>query len=226
MYYYEIIEDFVLKYKISLDEKELKELRFEIIENCSHIIHKRYRTTKTPNQFDYEHIRNYHEKRVGTIEYNDFYSFPEDEYLVEYDYYEHPPLVALIDSLLKGDTSSIDKIKKSQEEKVDEEEILLKEQQRIIENLNNIEDKKIDKYLSELNDIHEKILKYQKEKQLNKKQISVNNYIEKVLNCIKYEEIGRFSLETILAVRRFLDNSQESTMTSELNKVLKLQRKN
>lgn len=224
MYYYKKKGKDIIKYQITLDEELLKKLRFEIIEKCSHIIHINNRVTDSmkPFEWDFEHIRNYKEKLIGRIEYNDFYSMPEDEYLVDYDYYEHPSLVTYIDDLLKGDTSSIEKIQKMIDETVDKEKILLEEQQAIIKSLNDINEKDKSKPIKLLNENQEKLLEYYKEKKLNKNQIPASKYKKKVLNCISMEEIEIIPYKAVLEVIKFLCEGNNKTMENDLNKVLKL----
>jgi len=103
--------DFYVKYSVEIDIDKINELRMKLIDDCSVVRHMCYKTTMPPNKYDTEHIRNYSEKMVRWIEYNDLYSMDEMEYLVEYDYYEEPELVRLIDSLLKKDASVINEIK-------------------------------------------------------------------------------------------------------------------
>lgn len=224
MYYFKRQNKDIIKYKVNLDEENLKKLRLEIIVNCSTITHKCYKTTNTPNWFDWEHIMNYKEKKVCQIEYNDFYSMPEDEYLVEYDYYEHPPLISFIDSLLKGNTNMIEKIRKMNIKNIDEEELILKEQQNIIKQLNDLGGKDISKQLELLKDNQKKLLEYKKQKELNKNQVSVNNYRKKVLNCINLEEVERIPLKIALQIQDFFMGSSDSTIERNLNKILELKK--
>lgn len=110
-YYYCQKKEFINKYQIDIDEKVLKELRKEIIEKCSKITHRNYKTTNEPNYLHDEHIRNYKSKELGMISFNDFFSPDQMEYLVDYDYYEFSILVTVIDDLLKGNTNVIDDLK-------------------------------------------------------------------------------------------------------------------
>ena len=222
MYYYKKQSREIIKYKVSLDEETLKKLRVEIILNCSIITHHHYKTTNTPNFFDWEHIQNYRETKVGIIEYNDFYSMPETEYLVDYNYYEHPLLVSYIDELLKGNTRMIGKIKTMNLQNIDEEELILKEQQKIIKKLNEIGTKDISEQLELLKENQKKLLEYKKQKELNKDQVSPNKYRNKVLNCINLEEIERISLKTVLEIQKFFTSGSELTIEDGLNKLLKL----
>lgn len=222
MYYYKKQNKEIIKYKVNLDEETLKKLRLEIILKCSTITHHHYKTTHTPNWFDWEHIQNYSEIKIGVIEYNDFYSMPETEYLVDYNYYEHPPLVDYIDKLLKCNTSMIGKIKTMSLQNVDEEELILKEQQELIKKLNELGTKDISEQLELLKENQKKLLEYKKQKELNKNQVSPNKYRNKVLNCINLEEIERISLKTVLEVQKFFMSGSHLTIEDSLNKVLKL----
>ena len=132
MYYYKTDNEYVIKYDVKIDEERLKLLRLEIIENCSHIIHKHYYTTDRSISYDYLRVRNYRERFHRTIEYNDFYSSDEDEYEIEYDYYEFDELVSYIDLLLCGDTSSIDLIINLKDKTINKDDILLEKQRKII----------------------------------------------------------------------------------------------
>jgi len=234
MYYFRKEEHFIVKYSVMIDEEKLKKLRWEIIDKCSLIIHKCYKTTHRPNEFDYAHIRNYKEKLVGVIEYNDFYSMPEDQYLVEYDYYEHSSLVSLIDKLLEGNINVIEenikiikKIKKLQELNIQthiqkEETELLKEQNEIINNLNNAEINDRTKYIELLNQSHKKLNDFQKKKELNKNQIPEIIYCSKVLECITLRKIGIIELTKVLQIQRFFFESTEKNCDIETNKMLKM----
>lgn len=225
MIYYKIENENIVKYEVTIDIESLKKLRSEIIYKCSRITHECYKTTKTPNYFDWEHILNYHEKKIGVIEYNDFYSSPEDEYLVEYDYYHHPNLVKWIEKLIDGKTYVIEKIENMNEQPIDEEAILLKEQQEIIKDLMNIDNQEINKKIEVLTASQEKILNYQRQKKINKNQVSINDYKNKVLACIQFEKIDRMPIKTILEVQKFLENSKEYTTEKELGRVLTLEKR-
>lgn len=222
MYYYKQEEDKIVKYEITLNKEVLKSLRWEIIEYCSLITHERYKTTKTPNQFDFEHIRNYKEKLIGVIEYNDFYSMPEDEYLVEYDYYKHPRLVSLIDDLLLGKIDVIDEIINPNIKEDDEEKLLLKEQSSIIKKLTNKKNKDISNEIELLKENQEKLIKYKEKCELNKNQISVVPYYKKVLNCIEFKEIDSINLSVVNEYQKFFRYGKSDSFDINTEKVLKL----
>lgn len=222
MYYYKKKGKDIVKYEIEIDIEKLNKLRFEIINNCSHIEHIKNSVTDRmkPDIFDYEHIRNYSEKYIGVIEYNDFYSMPEDAYEVEYDYYNHPQLVKYIDTLLKGDTNSIEQIKKVKDENLDKEQELLNEQQNIINELNDINNLDKSKQIRLLNKNQEKLLEYYKEQELNKNQVPSSKYKNKVLSCITLKEVEIIPYKTVLQVMRFLTCCSDKKMDINLNKVL------
>lgn len=227
MYYFKKEEHFIVKYSVMIDEEKLKKLRWEVIDKCSLIAHKCYKTTHRPNEFDYAHIRNYKEKKVGVIEYNDFYSMPEDQYLVEYDYYEHSPLVSLIDSLLEGNISVIEQIEKLQESNIQtqiqkEELELVKQQNEIINNLNSVGIDDRNKYIEMLNISQKKLNDFQKKKELNKNQIPEIIYCSKILECIKLTKIGIIELIKVLQLQRFFSESAEKNCDIETNKMLKM----
>lgn len=227
MYYFRKEKDVIVKYKTILDVEKLKKLRCEIIDKCSLIIHKCYKTTHRPNEYDYDHIRNYKEKKIGVIEYNDFYSMPEDQYLVEYDYYKHTSLVTLIDILLEGNINVIDEIIKLQDsnmksEILKEELELLNEQNEIINNLNNAEINNRDKQIELLNLSQKKLQDFKKKKDLNKNQVSEIIYCSQILECITLEKIDTININKVLLVKQFFSYSTEKNYDIDVNKILKM----
>ena len=227
MYYFKKEDEFIVKYNVILDVEKLKKLRWEIIDKCSIIIHKCYKTTHTPNEYDYEHIRNYKEKKVGVIEYNDFYSMPEDQYLVEYDYYEHSPLVSLIECLLEGNINILEEITKLQQSNIQseiqkEELELVKEQNEIINNLNSVEVSDRNKYIEMLNHSQKKLNDFQNKKELNKNQIPEIIYCSKILECITLRKIGIIELTEVLSIKQFFLDSTEKNCDIEVNKMLRI----
>ncbi len=224
MYYYKKKGKDIIKYEVIIDSEKLNKIRFQIINNCSHIEHITNSVTDRmrPDEFDYEHIRNYNEKYIGRIEYNDFYSSPEDAYEVEYDYYNHPQLVKYIDNLLNGDTSAIEQIQKVKDVVIDKEQKLLAEQQKIISKLNSMNEKNKETQIYLLNENQEKLLEYYKEKELNKNQVPSSRYKSKVLSCIELKQVEIMPYKTVLEVMKFFINCSDKKMDSSLNKVLKL----
>ena len=227
MYYYKKEGKNIIKYEVIIDKEKLTKLRYEIIQKCSHIKHIKDIETRgmgscRTNKTIFDHVRNYSEKYVGIREYNDFYSMPEDEYLVEYDYYTHPPLIQLIDDLLNENTNSIEKIKKYKEEIEDKEKDILEEQQEILKKLNSMTEINKEKQIHLLNENQDKLLEHYKEKELNKNQVSSNKYKTKVLSCITLNQKETISYKNVLEVIKFLIDSNDKTTEYSLNKILKL----
>lgn len=227
MNYFKKEEHFIVKYNVMIDKEKLKKLRCEIIDKCSLITHKCYKTTHRPNEFDYDHIRNYKDKLIGVIEYNDFYSMPEDQYLVEYDYYEHSSLVSLIDKLLEGNINVIEEIENFQKSNMQthmqkEELELLTEQNEIINNLNKAEINDRKKYIELLNQSQKKLNDFQKKKELNKNQIPEIIYCSKILECITLEKIDSIDINKVLLVKQFFSYSTEKNYDIDVNKILKM----
>ncbi len=222
MFFYCIENKYVVKYKISLDEIRLKNLRREIIENCSTIIHKKYETCNPPkDRYNYEKIRNYNQKKIGEYEYRDYLDY-DDIYLVEYFYYEHPTLVTLIEELLNGNTSVINEIKNPKLETINEEEIILNEQKEIIELLNNNKNNDITKQLNLLKENQKKLEDYKKRKELNQNQISSKKYYKEVFNCIMFEVVKKIELKKLIEIQNFLLESNIETIDLECDKLLQL----
>jgi len=99
------------KYEATYDKAEMEKLKYEIIENCSEIIHHSYDDTTGPDEDDYLRTRNLIKTKVGIREHNDFYDIaPETVYHFEYDEYEFPYLVSLIDMLLHNNAGALDMI--------------------------------------------------------------------------------------------------------------------
>jgi hypothetical protein len=64
-------------------------------------------------------VRNMHWKKTGrVIEYNDFYSQDEDEYLINYDLYKLPNIYMIIEKLLKENYEMLDALSKYQRESI------------------------------------------------------------------------------------------------------------
>ena len=208
MYYFKKEDNYMIKYDVKIDEKRLNELKLEIIEKCSHIIHKHYYTTKKSIDFDYLRVRNYKEKFHRVISYNDFYSEDEDEYEVEYDYYEFDKLVNYIDMILYGDYNAIESIYSLEDDNVDKENSLLKKQRKIISKLYNNNFNEMNEKIEELYSIQKELEELKKENELNKNQISSINYKEKVLKCITLNEIDKINIEDINKVNAFFNNEK------------------
>lgn len=227
--YYYIIERkkdnsnyYINKYSIILDIEGLKKIKEGLINNCSHIIHKKYETTKEPNYYDTAHIKNYHKKKLAIISYNDFFHPNEINYLVEYDYYQHSKLVRMIEVLLMGNTSIISSLL---------EDDLLKSP--------TIKDIKVSKEVlkDEINKLIEKG-QYEKIKSIiseKRKEIFIQEheifslelvYLAQIKKCIKMQLIDQIEIKEFNRINNFFKELDFSKNTSKnLTKILKLNNK-
>jgi len=228
MYYYKVKDNLVYKYSIVLDIKQLHDLKNEIIDKCSFISHKCFKTTKPlEKSINY---RNYKKTKIGIKAFEmslhpDICYPDEDEYLVEYDYYDFPMLVHYIVDLLSGNTSAIEKIINYKDEINNsdfEEKKILEEQDKLIKELSEEISEDISKKLELIANNHKRIMAYKKDRELNKNQVPASSYIKKVLNCINMKEVGLMPLKSILDSQKFLEDSKETTTQSDLYKKLTL----
>ena len=223
MYYYKIKDNLVYKYSIVLDIKQLHDLKNEIIDKCSFISHKCFKTTN-PVEKSINH-RNYKKTKIGIKSFEMSLHPDTDEYLVEYDYYDFPMLVHYIVDLLSGNTNAIDKIIKYKEDENNldfGEKKILEEQDKLIKELATKTSGDISKKLELIANNHKKLMAYKKDRELNKNQVPASSYIKKVLSCINMKEVGLMPLTSVLESQKFLKDSKETTTESDLYKKLTL----
>ena len=205
MFYYLKNRDNIEKYFVNFDNEELENLKIEIINNCSEIIHHEYDGIDAPAQFDYLRIRNYKEKFVGIKESRDSLQIPDYYvYHFSYDEYVFPDLVYLIDELLKGDNNSIDKIlnygKKLNGKSIsDTISDRIDETSRQLDNIDNLDIVRKKSKLEELNSLI-------KLKEINEKQASIESYYIKLKNLITFNLIDKISIKDIERVNNFFEN--------------------
>ena len=201
MNYYTIQENFIVHYQVKLHYEELKKLRQDIIFHCSNITHECYEDFETPNLYQMEeHIHNYHEKKVGIA--LDYDGNMKSSYYIEYDYYHHPLLVKWIDEIMEGKTSSILNIQKMDKEKeLDLEQQFKEEYQSIAQRFLN---EGLNCVYPVFEDFQKRFDHYQKNKALNKNQVSAYCYKERVLDCIQLQEVSRMSKGIVMDMIEFL----------------------
>lgn len=199
MFYFKKNNDVIEKYKVDFNREEVKALKIQIIDNCSLIEHKEYRSTIYPRFTDKSLIRNFHSTCIGEKEY---FEETKDVYLFSYDEYKPPYLTTLIDKLLKQDTSTID-------------EILNYDLSSSI----SLEDK-INLVWQEFTqiDIDDIFLKKEKLKELedllNYKELNKNNnlvlYYNKLIKLINFELVDRILISDLERVENFLAPTNNS----------------
>ena len=203
MYYIKETDNELIKYEVELDTERLKNLKEEIIDNCSEISHHCYESDYelTHDYFQNHDIRNYHFTETGKKK--DYFEEIRDIYKIEYDEYEHPLIVDYIDSLINGDTSVIPSLKSYSSfthplGAARESEKAVKS--TLINYLNKpLEEIKIESLtqsIHTLSCLKEDIIK-------NKNQKNVAVYYDDVMECIKLKEVDRIDKDAIRRLEEF-----------------------
>jgi len=234
MYYIEQIDGELIKYEVELDEERLIELKKIIINECGRIEHKSYDGTNGPSRFDYLHIKNYFEKRIGRTETNDdLTNPPQDIYHFDYDYYHDTELVSIIDKLLNGETNVIFNLMykiggqqpleylEQLEQEIKNKIIELHKQMPTADNMGIV------KIADRIQDLSSQLKKIEKNKELNKDRKSDLEYYSDVLECVKLEEVARIEVDTIeefnllyKKVNSFFISTNSTNINQEVNKEL------
>ena len=196
-------KDNIVKYEVLFDKEELERLKYEVIEKCSIIEHMDYEDTSSPKMYgilDYLKYRNYSEKKIGVIEYNDFYSMPETLYRFTYDKYHFPYLIELIDKIISGDVKILEDIFNIniKKELIPLDKRIEEVNNKINKTNNNSTYKKIE-LLKELSDLL-------KQKELNKNQENLDKYYNKVRNLITFKKVDTLDYSLLEKVLVFYDN--------------------
>lgn len=113
MHYYKEDDKTIYKYHVYFDREKVTKLLDEVIERCSIISYQEVEATKVfnPNtDIKNARIKNLTTEKIRQIDYNDFYSLPEDLYRFTFYKYEYTRLANLIIALLNNDASVIDEI--------------------------------------------------------------------------------------------------------------------
>ncbi len=183
MFYFKQDGENIEKYCITFNKEEIEQLRTAIINNCSFIEH-----LKCNHDFssifatDISLIKNLKKE----------YSAEGDIYWYTYDKYEPPYLVELMNELLDGDATSIDKILNFTTESIDDK-IKLVNQELILIDSENIIVKK--EKLKELEHLLES-------KKLNQ---SIDGYYKQLIALIQFDLVDSLSISEIERVESFLE---------------------
>ncbi len=198
-------KDKIKKYLVCYDEDKLNKLRKEIIDNCGLMSHRVYEDSYGgPNLYNqkYSEIRNY--KTPKFICNKDYDSSTESFYLYEYDLYEYPYLIKLIDRLIDNDTSCIFEIYNfdSKKETSLDEEIAKRNSELSDMNLSFSAKEKI------LNDLKE----LYSQKKLNKNRKPIEGYYLKLQEMLIFELVDEILIADVERVNEFFEiptNTQE-----------------
>lgn len=218
VYYYDVRDGYINKYLVEVNKEYLKKIRKEIIDNCSIIEFKKYKTVKEPDFLRDEHIMNYKSEKVRKISYNDFFSEDEDEYLVSYNYYNFSVLVGIIDDLLNDNTSSIGLLDSNSLLKSNVDNDVIKSDYDLKEQIKELVDKGLYNEIDELvqSKMADIVLKNQERVMLEKKYLI---FIKQAVNLYFRDKIALKDLENINFF--FKDIDFENNVSDNLVKVLK-----
>ena len=191
MIYFKKCGDYISKSYVTIDIDNLKNVREEVINNCSGIIH-------------HEHVCNISEieNRLVGIDYKNLEKEKIDDvtYKIIYDEYKYPRLVELIDKLLSGDSSVISEIASPKETNQNyyDENI-----EKLNDEINTINNFSTDVKIRKLIELRKLII----EAEINRKRKNIAKYYEMVKTLITVHHIEDISLNTIEMVEKFFDIS-------------------
>lgn len=195
MYYIEKDEKEVVKYRIHLYNDHLNEIRDRLIKDYSSIIN-------VYNHFCFSNI--------NKLETDKIKNYSNNSIKIDFSYYVHPELVILIDMLLTGNVTSIEKIINYKQKQISLDnfynEVFLK---NICDNLTN--ELNIDFTINDL-------LAYLK----NKNNIYINNedyefLKEEIMKCISYERISAVNINDFYKMIDFLNISSKDIFNNNIN---------
>lgn len=226
MYFYNIEGTMIVKYEVKLNYPKLKELKKEIIDNCSLIEHKTEESTNSLILFDSVYMRNYRSIKTNKKDFKT----KKNIYSISYDLYNPPYLITLINELLKENFSIITEILNYKENFSIEESEIKNRYNELLNELydpdyvkiykNPVQEEEDKNRIILLRELEELLTNYQNKKVENSKKNNVESYRIKVLNCIKLKEIKKYPIEMLIELQDFFDESNEKTVGKTLNKIL------
>ena len=191
MYYFKKNDDVIEKYQVHFEKEEVKKLQDEIINQCSIIKHEDYESDYIPKPLDKRFMRNLKYTLIGKKEY---FEETRDIYSIQYDKYEPPYLVELIDRILKGDSKAIGELRHYQ-----------------IFNSNSIEEKinLVNKEMVSipLSDIAQKKQKLEELENLLKEKThceEIASYYEQLIALLRLQFVDSIPVSELERVKKFL----------------------
>lgn len=213
--YYLVNGEYVEKYKINIDEEELKKIKLESIYKCGKKSKVSYNSTRFfKNNIYYTDFK---QTEMGWREYND----GPDERLYNYSYIEYEPtyLSKLIDNIIssrsKGSLKELFQMDLSKEFCGFQKEI--NELLNKASNINDIDYKNKINVLNKLKTIYEK-------QEFNNDRQDISIYYKKAFLCFSYELIDKISLEECNKVINFI-NGIPFTNDKDCDLILKMKEK-
>lgn len=124
MTYYEITNEEVVKYEVTLNRDELEKIRQEVTQTCTEVTHVVKNSAVDPEPIQGQTIQNLQKSFLFSLKLGS--TIDRDVYKMCYDSYMEPRLIFLIDCLLEGNSSVIPEIKQfSQKSKKKEKKLSL-----------------------------------------------------------------------------------------------------
>lgn len=186
----------IVRYEIYFDENKLKELRKEIIDNCSKINKiEAIISEKDINSYysKDEHIVNF-KKGEYKFEKNDFESLASEKfYRCSYDELIFPEIIDLIDKILSNDIYVRDEIANSENHNV-EIKILKNNILKLNNDINNIDNLDVDNKINKLLELKEAIDKYKYEE----KMCEYYNRLHSLISVDKIGEMTQDDLDNVI----------------------------
>ena len=208
-------EDYVIKYVVKVNVKELTDMRKEIIDKCSIITHheiekymdeisKWKREIKNKKSLEMRNYYEYSSGKYGRI--NNSKNFRKIVN-ISYDEYLYPYLISIIDGLLKSNEA---KLYELLELNFDYEYPTIDEELKVVEE--NLKTK---------NDDKDNLVKYRmllEKKKLNQNQLPVDDYYYKLIDLLKVEFSSSKKMSNIETHFTYVHTKEKNNST----KILKL----
>ncbi len=210
MVYYEIEDDCIIKYEVSIDKESLEQLKKIIQSNCAEMLQPATsRGMEQPESDPKTRIRFEFMNREPIYEGENF-----KEYEWSYTEYKDPKLVFIINQLLEGEVEGIWDLKHPEEPATEKEKCERRINQYIPVNVNT----DLYRLKTAIND-YETYLSYNKGRLTNGKySTSAITYYPKVLECITLNEICRMPLDEAKEILQFFGSQFEYLHLEEYEK--------
>jgi len=193
-------EKAIIRRKVDFDEDTIRNIREDVIEDCSNIVHRQVRARRGEIQADGKRIRDVEE---FTVDYTNSYEANVDMCNVTYIEYVFPELVSWIDKLLEGDPTSINHLigNEAKEETVSYDAKIIEANAKV-DSIDNFDYTAKVEALTELKRIIE-------DSELNKGGKSTKPYLDRLKVAITVTTCATLPLETLDRVQTFFGMSLE-----------------
>ena len=199
--YYRIMDDKIQKVIVNYDGKKLEELKYEIADNCTLVVHREFDGTKKDKP-DILMCERYSQVEIGTSD-SKLYECAPDEPLFHFDYDERvlPRLVHLILELEKGNIGAVEEIYNPIED-IDVQTMYEKRIRDLESEIDNISNHEYELKIKKLQELRDLV----KEKEKNKDVKSDYLYYQRARELIKLIVADEISKKDVLRVQSFFDS--------------------